>query len=129
MQMFDLWWTINFIKKYRFWKINIGCAKIEIKIIVVLKLQVYEDIYGNKLVYISRIENSFLCNMAYQLPRLFNPEAIFAEEQQWYYLTHSWEDKGFHIFPKGICQNLSFYLITLKPQSSTVAPPPTKKKM
>ena len=21
----------------------------------------------------------------------------------WYYLTHSWEDKGVHTFPKGIC--------------------------
>ena len=24
------------------------------------------------------------------------------EEQQQYYLTHTWEDKGIHIFPKGI---------------------------
>ena len=23
-------------------------------------------------------------------------------EQKWYYLTHSWEDKGVHAFPKGI---------------------------
>ena len=22
---------------------------------------------------------------------------------KWYYLTHSWEDKGVHTFPKGIC--------------------------
>ena len=22
---------------------------------------------------------------------------------QWYYLTHSWEDKGVHTFPKGTC--------------------------
>ena len=22
------------------------------------------------------------------------------------YLTHSWEDKGFHTFPKGICQKV-----------------------
>ena len=33
----------------------------------------------------------------------FNAKAILLEEQQWYYLTHSWEDKGVYIFPKGIC--------------------------
>ena len=30
-------------------------------------------------------------------------KAILQKEQSWYYLTHSWEDKGFHTFPKGIC--------------------------
>ena len=34
--------------------------------------------------------------------RLFNAKAILLEEQYWYYLTHSWEDKGVHTFPKGI---------------------------
>ena len=34
--------------------------------------------------------------------RLFNAKAILLEEQEWYYLTHSWEDKGVHTFPKGI---------------------------
>ena len=34
--------------------------------------------------------------------RLFNAKAILLEEQYWYYSTHSWEDKGVHIFPKGI---------------------------
>ena len=34
---------------------------------------------------------------------LFNVKAILLEEQLWYYLTHSWEDKGVHTFPKGIC--------------------------
>ena len=34
---------------------------------------------------------------------LFNAKAILLEEQQWYYLTHSWEDKRVHTFPKGIC--------------------------
>ena len=33
----------------------------------------------------------------------FNTKAILLEEQQWCYLTHSWEDKGVHTFPKGIC--------------------------
>ena len=32
---------------------------------------------------------------------LFNAEAILLEQQSWYYLTHSWEDKGVHTFPKG----------------------------
>ena len=29
------------------------------------------------------------------------------EEQKSYYLTHSWEDKGFHTFPKGICTKVN----------------------
>ena len=39
--------------------------------------------------------------------RLFNAEAILLEEQKWYYLTHSWEDKGVHNFPKGICPKVN----------------------
>ena len=39
--------------------------------------------------------------MAYQLfLGLFNAKAILLEEQLWYYLTHSWEDKGVHTFPR-----------------------------
>ena len=37
--------------------------------------------------------------------RLFNAEAILLEEQ--YYLTHSWDDKGVYIFPKGICPKVN----------------------
>ena len=33
---------------------------------------------------------------------LLNAKAILQEEQKWNYLTHSWKDKGVHIFPKGI---------------------------
>ena len=47
----------------------------------------------------------FLCLMAYQLFMLFNAKAILLEEQ--YYLTHSWEDKGVHTFPKGICPKVN----------------------
>ena len=46
-----------------------------------------------------------------------NPEKGFAlsptllvvaiGEQQWYYLTHSWEDKGVHTFPQGICPKVN----------------------
>ena len=32
---------------------------------------------------------------------LFDGKAILLEEQYWYYLTHSWEDKGTHTFPQG----------------------------
>ena len=39
--------------------------------------------------------------------RLFNAEAILLEEQYWYYLTHSWEDKGVYTFPKGICPKVN----------------------
>ena len=38
---------------------------------------------------------------------LFNAKAILLEEQYWYYLTHSWEDKGVHTFPKGICPKVN----------------------
>ena len=37
--------------------------------------------------------------------RLFNAKAILLEEQ--YYLTHSWEEKGVHTFPKGICPKVN----------------------
>ena len=30
---------------------------------------------------------------------VFNAEAIYVEEQLWYYLTQSWEYKGFHTHP------------------------------
>ena len=39
--------------------------------------------------------------------RLFNAKAILLEEQLWYYLTHSWEDKGVHTFPNGICPKVN----------------------
>ena len=38
---------------------------------------------------------------------LFNAKAILLEEQLWCYLTHSWEDKGVHTFPKGICPKVN----------------------
>ena len=37
------------------------------------------------------------------LCRLFNAK----EEQYWCYLTHSWEDKGVHTFPNGICPKVN----------------------
>ena len=40
--------------------------------------------------------------MHINLCRLFNAKAILLEEQLWHYLTHRWEDKGVHTFPKGI---------------------------
>ena len=41
------------------------------------------------------------------LCRLFNAKAILQEEEWWYYLTHTWEDKGVHTFPKGICPKVN----------------------
>ena len=43
----------------------------------------------------------------FNLRRLFNAKAILLEEQWWYYLTHSWEDKGVHTFPKDICPKVN----------------------
>ena len=37
------------------------------------------------------------------LCRLFKSKAILLD----YYLTHSWEDKGVYIFPKGICPKVN----------------------
>ena len=39
--------------------------------------------------------------------RLFNAKTILLEGQSWYYLTHSWEDKGVHTFPNGICPKVN----------------------
>ena len=39
--------------------------------------------------------------MIYQ-PSSVNAKVILVEEQFCYFLTHSWEDKGVHIFPKDI---------------------------
>ena len=36
------------------------------------------------------------------LCRLSNANALLLEEQLWYYLTHCWEDKEVHAFPKSI---------------------------
>ena len=47
----------------------------------------------------------FLFNGISTLFRLFNAKAILLEEQC--YLTHSWEDKGVHTFPKGICPKVN----------------------
>ena len=38
---------------------------------------------------------------------LLNAKAILHEEQLWYNLTHSWEDKGVHTFTKGICPKVN----------------------
>ena len=57
--------------------------------------------------------------------RLFDAKSILLEEQQRYYLTHRWEDKGVHTFSKGICPKvivkarLEFELTTI-PQSSAL---------
>ena len=45
------------------------------------------------------------------LCRSFNAKAILPEEQQWYYLTHSWEDKGVHTFPRGICPKVNLIVL------------------
>ena len=37
---------------------------------------------------------------------LFNAESIILG-QQWLYLTHRWEDKGVHTFPKGVCPKVN----------------------
>ena len=35
------------------------------------------------------------------------PKPFSEKKQYWYYLTHSWEDKEIHTFPKGICPKVN----------------------
>ena len=46
-----------------------------------------------------------MASLHINLRELFNAKSISGEEQQWYYLTHSCEDKvgGVHIFLVGFC--------------------------
>ena len=41
--------------------------------------------------------------MAYRPLKVYYAKAILLEEQRSYNLTHYWEDKGVHTFPKSIC--------------------------
>ena len=38
---------------------------------------------------------------------LFNAKSTLSERQKWYYLTHWWESKWVHAFPKGICPKVN----------------------
>ena len=48
----------------------------------------------------------FLCLMAYQLFLGYLMPKPFSKKKQ-YYLTHNWEDKRVHTFPKGICPKVN----------------------
>ena len=73
-----------------------------------------------------RAPPGFFVKWHINLCRLFNAKAILLEEQLWYYLTHSWEDKGVHTFPKGICPKvnviarLEYHSLTTIPLSITL---------
>ena len=63
------------------------------------------SLYKNSIVYWRTIGLVwFICLMAYQhilgylMPKPFSSKT---------YLTHSWEDKGVHTFPKGICPKVN----------------------
>ena len=60
-----------------------------------------------QLVWFGLVWFGFLVQWHINPCRLFNAKAIPLEEQYWYYLTHSWEDKGVHTFPKGICPKVN----------------------
>ena len=64
-------------------------------------------IYIYIYIYIQLFGLVSLFNGISTLFRLFNAKAILLEEQLWYYLTDSWEDKGVHTFPKGICPKVN----------------------
>ena len=53
------------------------------------------------------IAKQSLFNGISTLFRLFNAKAILIWEQLWYYLTHSWEDKEVHTFPKSVCPKVN----------------------
>ena len=61
------------------------------------------------------------------LVSLFNSISTFVDyllpkaelqEYFWYYFTNSWDDKGVHTFPKGICPKVNS--LTTIPQSSAL---------
>ena len=54
--------------------------------------------------------------------RLFNAKAILLEEKLRYYLNHSWEDKGVHTFPMGICPKVNVLLHDWSTNSRTTIP-------
>ena len=62
------------------------------------------DVYLWRRVWFSLVS---LFNGISTLFRFFNAKSILLEEQWWYYLTHSWEDKGVHTFSKGICPKVN----------------------
>ena len=55
----------------------------------------------------TRIMFKYVCLLFINNLGLFNAKSILLEEQWWYYSTHSWEDKGVHTFPKGICPTVN----------------------
>ena len=67
-------------------------------------LPVMCTILHDSLIVLS-VLNFFL--MAYQLRGLFSAKAILVEEQQLYYLTQSWKDKGFLPFPRNISSKVN----------------------
>ena len=57
-------------------------------------------------IYIVVVGGGIVCLVVLWLINLlgfFNAKAILLEEQSWYYLTYSWQYKGVHTFPKGVC--------------------------
>ena len=60
------------------------------------------------LVHKVSVCSGFFALIAYQpFVGYLIPKPISGEEQLWCYLTHSWEDKGVHTFPKGICPKVN----------------------
>ena len=56
---------------------------------------------------ISEFKFGFFVQWHIYLGMLSNAKAILLEEQLWYYLTYSWEDKGVHTFPNSICPKVN----------------------
>ena len=84
------------------------CMYIYTYIYIYLYIIMYVSMYTHIYVYIYVFGLVSLFNGISTLCWLFNAKAILlVEEQYWYYLTHSWEDKGVHTFPKGICPKVN----------------------
>ena len=62
---------------------------------------------GPNIYYQSGSSFLFLCFWHINCYWLFNAKVTFLEEQLWYYLTHSWEDKRVHTFSKGTCPKVN----------------------
>ena len=68
---------------------------------------VTNDYYIDKVWSYGRFGLVSLFNGISTIFRLFNAKSILLEEQLGYYLSHSWENKGVHTFPKGICPKMN----------------------
>ena len=94
------------------WKWKKISREVLLNFVISQKMKSVYQILMNVIIFFVEFYTIFFGFSRFGLVSLFNgistfvgyliPKAILLEEQYWYYLTHSWEDKGVHTFSKGI---------------------------